>query len=206
MIVTIDKKIKLSPPIEEKQYLFHSEIIAIVKKSNDFGIIYYDIDNRLDLWSWSCVENILSIKKYIDFYELNLLQNSIYSFVEINKSQIKYITSTEDNLSQIVTMGKNLFFINNKSVIESLSEIKIDFKMVNIPLYGECYVNSDNIHKIKKEDYTTINPDDVNIYLNNPDKIDKQELFHIVFKDSSELTICDNSIDEIKNNIGETFD
>lgn len=149
-----------------------TEIIYISKNE----VVYHDIENTRNYCCRQQYDTISIPKNFIKLYNADLW---------LNPNKIKFITEP-NNKTEYIKMCGNILLPNNKSIIKLL-----DCRKVATPSGEDHYINFKAIKMVKKENYKTIKPEEVNFYMRENNIGENKELYYIFFDDNTFLTVID---------------
>jgi hypothetical protein len=150
-----------------------TEIVYISKKE----IVYHDIENTK---TYCCRQQYDSISIPGNFIKLSNAD------LWLNPNKIKFIFKPKGKQTEYIKMCGNTLLLNDKSILKLN-----DFRKVSTPSGEDHYVNFNAIKMVKKENYKTISPEEVNFYMKENNIGENKELYYIFFDDNTFLTVID---------------
>ena len=188
--IEVSKTIDLSLSKKQDIYIPFFNIIAFVDYREsiigDSGFIYKDI-TKPEKWSFQSWKSFAE-KLNENFLVLNSEYDKLYKNAVINSDHINCLIDNGIDFLQINTTSNLTFIHKDIDAFQSLCHSK-SFIESTTPLNYKCYINIHNINSIEPENYITIDPLLVEKYLKAADVDDKCQLLHIIFNDSSTITV-----------------
>jgi len=167
------------------RYISSDEILElfIFEKEEIYKVSYIDCKNL----SYGNISKKIAKKLKDKYIQLNQT-----SYIHISKINYFTISSKKEYKIKVAYSIEQIIF----------SPIVLDNNFVEVEtpvstLYHEkCYINTKNIKYIQEENYLTITPEEIDMYLKE-NKINSSYLYYIYFKDMTCLTILENSLEKL---------